>query len=210
MLIVGLTGGIASGKNSVAKQFLEFGAFIIDADLVARVLVVPGSEAWHEIVNTFGQEIVDERDEIDRGKLGKIIFTNPTKREKLNKILHPKIIAQEWKEVSKIKETNPEALIIINAALLIESGSYKDVDTVILLSSEKKTAIQRIVARDGLSEEEALARFNSQMSLSAKKKYADFIIENDGSLEDLKKKVVTLTRKLKRQYKEKFTLNMSS
>ena len=206
MLTMGLTGGIAAGKNSVAKILEGLGAFIIDADITSRELVKAGSCAWKEIVHAFGREILDGKGEIDRKKLGKTVFKNSKKRAILNKILHPKIIEEEWKKVSRVGEKNPDSLIVINAALLIESGNYKDVDIVVLVSAKEDTMIERMMMRDNFSKEEAMSRLNAQMPIKDKQKYADYVIENDGSLEDLKNKIWQLTTKLQIEYKNRFNL----
>ncbi|MBE9502984.1 MAG: dephospho-CoA kinase [Proteobacteria bacterium] len=206
MLIMGLTGGIGAGKNSVAKFLEKLGAFIIDADITSRELVKSGSCAWQEIVHVFGREILDENGEIDRKKLGKAVFKNSEKRDALNNILHPKIIEEEWKKVSIIREKNPNSLIVINAALLIESGNYKDVDIVVLVTAKVDTMIERMMMRDNFSKEEAMSRLNAQMPLKDKQKYADYVIGNDGSLKELGKKVWQLTTKLQNEYKNRFNL----
>ena len=206
MLTMGLTGGIAAGKNSVAKILEGLGAFIIDADITSRELAKAGSCAWKEIVHAFGREILDGKGEIDRKKLGKTVFKNSKKRAILNKILHPKIIEEEWKKVSSIREKNPDSLIVINAALLIESGNYKDVDIVVLVSAKEDTMIERMMMRDNFSKEEAMSRLNAQMPIKDKQKYADYVIENNGSLEDLKNKIWQLTTKLQIEYKNRFNL----
>ena len=206
MLTMGLTGGIAAGKNSVAKILEGLGAFIIDADITSRELVKSGSCAWQEIVHAFGRDILDDNEEIDRKKLGKAVFKDSKKREALNNILHPKIIEEEWKEVSSINRKNPNSLIVINAALLIESGNYKDVDIVVLVMAKVDTMIERMMMRDNFSKEEAMSRLNAQMSIKEKQRYADYVIENDGSLQELGKKVLQLTSKIQNDYKNRFNL----
>jgi dephospho-CoA kinase len=206
MLTMGLTGGIAAGKNSVAKILEGLGAFIIDADITSRELVKSGSCAWQEIVHAFGRDILDDNEEIDRKKLGKAVFKDSKKREALNNILHPKIIEEEWKEVSSINRKNPNSLIVINAALLIESGNYKDVDIVVLVTAKVDTMIERMMMRDNFSKEEAMSRLNAQMSIKEKQRFADYVIENDGSLQELGKKVLQLTSKIQNDYKNRFNL----
>jgi dephospho-CoA kinase len=196
MLTLGLTGGIATGKNSVAQILETRGAEIIDADKIARKLLEPGQAAFDKVVSTFGRDILDFEGSIDRKRLADIVFKDKTKREDLNSILHPAIIDEEWNKVLAVKRRNPEAIAVINAPLLIESGNYKDVDKVILVVASEALVIKRLVERDGLSREGALSRIASQMPEDKKRNYADYIIENNGSLEELKKKVRQLFKAL--------------
>jgi dephospho-CoA kinase len=197
MLTIGLTGGIAAGKDSVAQILEARGAEIIDADKIARKLLEPGQAAFDKVISTFGRDILNLEGNIDRKILADIVFKNETKREGLNSILHPAIIDEEWNKVLAIKRRNPEAIAVINAPLLIESGNYKDVDKVILVVADKALVIKRLMQRDGLSREGALSRIASQMPEDEKRNYADYIIENNGSLEDLRGKVRQLFKTLK-------------
>ncbi len=197
MLTIGLTGGIAAGKDSVAQILETQGAEIIDADKIARKLLEPGQAAFDKVVSAFGRDILDFEGSIDRKILADIVFKDETKREDLNSILHPAIIDEEWNKVLAVKRRNPEAIAVINAALLIESGNYKDVDKVILVVANEALVIKRLMERDGLSREEALSRIASQMPEDEKRNYADYIIENNGSLEELRKKVRQLFKALK-------------
>lgn len=197
MLVAGLTGGTASGKSAVAKILSECGAEIIDADTVCRRLVEPGKPAWREIVSVFGKNVLESGGSIDRKKLGGIIFHDPEKREALNSILHPKVIDEEWRIIARMEQDKPEALVIVNAALLIESGNYRDVDTVIMVVAEEETMIRRMVNRDGLSREEALMRLKAQMPTKEKIKFADHIVRNDGTPDELRAKVLDLYMVLK-------------
>ena len=197
MLTLGLTGGIATGKDTVAQILEGHGAEIVDADKIARKLLEPGQATFDKVVNTFGRDILDFEGSIDRKILADIVFKDETKREDLNSILHPAIIDEEWNKVLAVKRRNPEAIAVINAPLLIESGNYKDVDKVILVVASEALVIKRLVERDGLSREGALSRIASQMPEDKKRNYADYIIENNGSLEELRKKVTQLFKALK-------------
>ena len=197
MLVIGLTGGIATGKDSVALLLENQGAQIIDADKIARKLLEPGQPAFDKVVSIFGRDILDFEGSIKRKILADIIFKNESKREELNSILHPAIIDEEWNKVLSIKRHNPEAIAVINAALLIESGNYKNVDKLILVVANETLAIKRLMEKSGLSREEALSRINSQMPESEKRKYADYIIETNGTFEELRKKVTQTFKALK-------------
>ena len=195
-LLVGLTGGIGSGKSLAASFFKELGAHIIDADQLSRDLVHPGQTALKEIVNYFGKNILDPTGNLDRRKLAKIVFQDPGKKSILEGILHPKIFKKEQEVFIEIFTKDPFAIVIIDAALLIESGNYKHVNKVIVVRSSEESQIQRILSRNAVSFDEAVARIKNQMSLEEKYKYADFILDNNMQQEDLLQKVQELYPKL--------------
>lgn len=195
-LLVGLTGGIGSGKSLAASFFKELGAHIIDADQLSRDLVHPGQTALNEIVNYFGEDILDITGNLDRKKLGKIVFQNTEKKSVLEGILHPKIIATEQEEFLRICAKDPFAIVIIDSALLIETQNYKHVDKVIVVRSSKETQIQRVLSRNGFSYDEIEDRINNQMNLEDKIKYADFILDNDLEPDKLRRKVQEVYPKL--------------
>ena len=195
-LLVGLTGGIGSGKSLAASFFKELGAHIIDADQLSRDLVHPGQTALKEIVNYFGKNILDPTGNLDRRKLAKIVFQDPGKKSILEGILHPKIFKKEQEVFIEICTKDPLAIVIIDAALLIESGNYKHVNKVIVVRSSEESQIQRILSRNAVSFDEAVARIKNQMSLEEKYKYADFILDNNMQQEDLLQKVKELYPKL--------------
>ena len=191
-LLVGLTGGIGSGKSLAAFFFKELGAHIIDADQLSRDLVHPGQTALKEIVKYFGKNILDSTGNLNRRKLAKIVFQDSKKKSVLEEILHPKIFKKEQEVFLKICTKDPFAIVIIDAALLIESGNYKHVNKVIVVRSSEESQIQRILSRNAVSFDEAVARIKNQMSLEEKIKYADFILDNNMQQEDLKHKVQEL------------------
>ena len=191
-LLVGLTGGIGSGKSLAASFFKELGAHIIDADQLSRDLVHPGQTALKEIVNYFGKNILDSTGNLNRRKLAKIVFQDSKKKSVLEEILHPKIFKKEQEVFLKICTKAPFAIVIIDAALLIESGNYKHVNKVIVVRSSEESQIQRILSRNAVSFDEAVAIIKNQMSLEEKIKYADFILDNNMQQEDLKHKVQEL------------------
>ena len=195
-LLVGLTGGIGSGKSLAASFFKELGAHIIDADQLSRDLVHPGQTALKEIVNYFGKNILDSTGNLNRRKLAKIVFQDSKKKSVLEEILHPKIFKKEQEVFLKICTKDSFAIVIIDAALLIESGNYKHVNKVIVVRSSEESQIQRILSRNAISFDEAVARIKNQMSLEEKIKYADFILDNNMQQEDLLQKVQELYPKL--------------
>jgi dephospho-CoA kinase len=195
-LLVGLTGGIGSGKTLAASFFKELGAHIIDADQLSKDLVRPGEAAYNEIVIHFGENILEDTGCLNRKKLAKIVFQNREEMRVLEGILHPKIFKKEQEVYSRICIKDPAAIVIIDAALLIESGNYKHVDTVIVVRSEEKLQMQRLLSRSGFSLEEGEARIKNQMRLEEKIKYADFILDNNLEQVELKKKAQDLYSKL--------------
>ena len=195
-LLTGITGGMGSGKTLVSSIFFEFGAYILDADAICRKLVEPGQPALKEISEYFGKNIIDEFGNLDRKKLAEIIFFDPKKKHVLEKILHPRVFEVENLEYNNICRKHPKALVIIDAALLIESGNYKKMDKVIVVNADKKTQIERVLARTGLDYNEVVARIDSQMPIAEKIKYADFVLDNSLDKISLRKKVKDLHIKL--------------
>ncbi|MBU4128606.1 dephospho-CoA kinase [bacterium] len=180
MLVVGLTGGIASGKSVVSKTLKELGLPIIDADLIAREMVRPNEEGYRDIVDHFGKGILNPDQTINRRKLAKIIFSDSKEREGLNSILHPRIVEKIKRRIRDFKERG-ERIVILDAALLIEAGELSLADKLIVVTVSPKIQVKRLVQRDHLTEREAKERIATQMPLSEKVKLADYVIDNSGS-----------------------------
>ena len=195
-LLVGLTGGMGTGKTLAASIFKELGAHILDADLICRKLVQPGQPALKEISEYFGENILNKTRNLDRKKLGQVIFNDPDKKKILENILHPKVFEFEKNEYKNICNINPRALVIIDAALLIESGNYKNMDKVVVISTDENKQIERILARGGLHKDEIVSRINNQMPGKEKKRYADFILDNSSDKFQLRTQVEGLYEKL--------------
>ena len=187
---------MGSGKSLAAKFFAEQGAHIIDADQLSRELVRPGHPALKEIVDAFGDDILEPSGNLDREALAKIIFDNTENKSALEAILHPKVIVREQEIYLSISASNPSAIVIVDAALLIESGNYKNVDKVIVVQSREEQQIQRILSRGFQSYDQAIARIKNQMSFEEKSKYADYILDNQSQAEDLRQKVQEIYAKL--------------
>lgn len=197
-LLVGLTGTMGSGKSTSAAMLKEIGAFIVDADVICRDLVHPNRSAWKEIIQAFGNEILQtDQETIDRGKLAKIIFNDNEKKEQLEKILHPKVIAEEMKLADQIFKDHPEAIVVVEAALLIESGNHKKMDKVVVVTCDEEQSIQRAMRRSSLSREEVASRIHKQMPQSEKIKFANYVLRNNGSQEEFKNEVQALFSELK-------------
>ncbi len=193
MLKVGLTGSIATGKSTVESIFKELGVPVIDADEVVHKLLKE-EKIKNKFVEILGN-VLDEKGEIDRKKVAKIIFSNQEKRKEIEKIIHPEVFKyiQNW---IKEKEKENHDFVIVSVPLMIETGSYKNYDKIIVVYAPKEIQLKRL-KKKGMSEEEALKRINAQMDIEEKMKYADFVINNTGSIEDLRKEVEKIYKKLK-------------
>jgi len=198
MLIVGLTGGVASGKTAVSEVLREEGAYIIDADQIARELVQPHGPAWNELVRTFGKEILQGDGSINRKQLADRVFEDPSQRRHLDQILHPLITEEMDRRTREIGEKNPEAIVVIDAPLLIEVGYHRRVDELMVVVSTRTEQIERLKARDGINSEQALRILSSQMPVEEKVKLADFVIRNEGSLAEVREKAKKVFRELKK------------
>ncbi len=177
MVFVGLTGGIASGKSAVSRMLSECGAQIIDADALAHRAIEPDRHSFNQIVDAFGAEVLNPDRTIDRTRLGRVIFHDPEKRAWLNAIVHPAVFADAERRRQEICQQDPKAVVIFDAALLIETGAHELMDKVILVTADRRTQLKRLMARDGLSREEALARIDAQLPVGRKKRCADYVID---------------------------------
>ncbi|KAJ8590493.1 CoaE-domain-containing protein [Rhizopogon salebrosus TDB-379] len=197
MLVVGLTGGIATGKSSVSSLFKSQHIPIIDADVLAREVVQPGTKGLAQIVKYFGPEVLFPDGTLDRKKLGAIIFNDETKRKKLNSIIHPAVSRAIFWNVFRCW-LRGEKLCVVDVPLLIEGGMWKWMGKVVVVYCSAEIQLQRLMSRDGSSIEDASARLNSQLPITQKVEYADIVIDNSGSLQDLEQQVHTCVVKLER------------
>lgn len=195
-MLIGLTGGVATGKTLIANIFKSLGARIVDADVVARTIVEPGMEAYNDILGEFGADILNNDKTINRKSLGNIVFNDKEKLKKLNAITHPRIRQRVQEEIAQISDSEPERIIINVVPLLIEEGSYKLVDKVVLVTASKEQQIERYIKRDYRTREDAINIIDSQMSDEEKRTYADFVLENNSTLEDINKKAKDLFQSL--------------
>ncbi|MEY8191440.1 dephospho-CoA kinase [Peribacillus simplex] len=191
--IIGITGGIASGKSTVSLYLQELGFTIVDADLASRAVVEPGEEAYHQVVKAFGEDILLPGGGIDRVKLGSIIFNDQEKRLLLNGIVHPAV--RKWMRL-KTEEalSSGEETVFMDIPLLFESKLTFMVEKTLLIYVDEQVQLQRLMNRNGLSETEALARINSQMPLADKKALADAVVDNNGDINETKRQVKSLLR----------------
>jgi dephospho-CoA kinase len=188
MIIVGLTGSVGTGKSTVTNFFRELGAYIIDWDELAREVIRPHLRAWKEIVEYFGEDFLNEDLTINRQKLAEIVFSDRKKVAKLNQIVHPEVFKEDERITNEIKSLDPDALIIKDIPLLFELTRPIFVDKTVVVSVSEQTQLRRLEEK-GMSREDARSRIKSQLPLEEKIKSADFVINNDGPLEETKKQV---------------------
>jgi dephospho-CoA kinase len=179
-LLVGLTGGIATGKSTVSALLRQLGCEIIDADLLAREVVEPGQPAWTTIVAEFGQDVLTGDGTLDRKKLGAIVFADPERRRRLEAITHPAIRERFQARLDELAEKGFTGIVIFDAAVMIESGNYKNMDRLVVVVTDEPTQMSRLQGRDGTDDAEGRRKIASQMPLSEKAKLADYVIDNSG------------------------------
>ncbi|MCY7835325.1 dephospho-CoA kinase [Bacillus haynesii] len=182
-LVIGLTGGIASGKSTVAQMFQQCGITVVDADVIAKEAVEQGMPAYQKIAETFGQGVLLETGDIDRRKLGEIVFANEEKRLQLNAIVHPEVRKMMIKQRDEAVRAG-KRFVVLDIPLLYESGLEHLTDKVIVVWVPKELQLERLMKRNRFNEDEALNRIHAQHSLDEKKKRADAVIDNSGSLKD--------------------------
>jgi dephospho-CoA kinase len=188
MKVVGLTGGIATGKSTVSKMLRQRGIPVIDADAIAREVVRPGTTAWKKIRQVFGPEVISEDGEIDRAALGKIVFEDPRARAKLNRITHPFIYLEILAELAR-HIVRGDRVVVLDAALLFETVTRWMVHSVIVVYTDPATQIRRLMDRNGYTPEEAAQRIEAQIPLEEKCRRADYVIDNSGPLEDTERQL---------------------
>ena len=188
MKVIGLTGGIGSGKSTVSQCLAELGAIIIDADKVGHEASQRNTEVWQDVVAAFGRQIIAPNGEVDRKKLGEIVFNQPELLSRLNQIMHPRMydMAKAWIEEYRRQGVD---VVVLEAALLIEAGWTSLVDEVWVTVASEATVFKRLKEQRGLKKEETLARIRSQLSSAERIKHADVVISNDGDLDVMKTKV---------------------
>lgn len=184
MKIIGLTGGIASGKSTVSRALRDLGAIVIDADEVAHTIMEPGKPAWEDIIEHFGSTVLNADQTIDREKLGAIVFNNPERLQVLNQITHPRVGEQFKQIITRLRAEKSDAVLFMEVPLLYETHMERICDEVWVVWVDEETQIQRLMKRDGLLREDALKRIDAQMSLDEKARRAEFVIDNRFSVEE--------------------------
>ncbi len=191
MKVIGLTGGISSGKSTVSQFLAELGAVIIDADKVGHEAFKPNTELWREVVATFGKQILSPNGDIDRKKLGEIVFSNSESLARLNQIMHPRMYDMIRAQIEEYRRQGVD-VVVVEAAVLIEANWTPLVDEVWATLVSEASVVRRLNERSGLSEQQSLARIRSQMSNEERVKHADVVINNDGDVNQLKTRVKEL------------------
>ena len=183
-MVVGLTGGLASGKSLVAGELRRLGAVVIDADEISREVTRPGMPAYRDIVERFGSGFLKEDGTIDRKRLGRYVFSHPEALSTLNSLTHPRILDEIERRIKGMERTERRGIIVVDAPLLFEVGLHRRMDRVIVVYADEERQIERLIKRDHLTREEATRRIKTQMPLSEKIKRADFVIDNNGTEEE--------------------------
>jgi dephospho-CoA kinase len=195
MKVIGLTGGIGSGKSTVAQFLAELGAVIVDLDKVGHEALRKGSQAWEQVVSEFGKDILKAAGEIDRSKLGKIVFGNHKSLTRLNLIVHPAIDNIVKTKIEKYRRQGVR-VVVLEAAAMLEAGKTEQVDELWVTVAPEATALKRVIERGGLSKKETRARIKAQLSNEKRVRQADVVIDTDGTLDELKDRVATEWQKL--------------
>jgi dephospho-CoA kinase len=203
MLNVGLTGGIATGKSTVVRMLVKKGARVIDHDGLVHILQEPGQPVWKRIVESFGRDILDADERIDRKKLGNLVFDNQQRRKLLEGIVHPAVLEEAQRQREEIFRANEKAIILSDIPLLLEVGMQDEFDLVLLVYASSELQIKRVMRRNNLSREEAIARLKSQMPIDEKLKFADLVIRNDGTMRELERRVDEVWQELLAREKKK-------
>ena len=184
MLKAGLTGGLACGKTSVSEALASWGCYVIQADEIGHQVLAPGGEAFEPVVREFGNEVLAEDGTIDRRKLAAVVFHNPERLARLNAIVHPPVVRREEQLAAEFFARDPHGIAVVEAAILIETGSYRRFDKLILVFCAQEQQIKRALRREGSAEADIRARIERQMPMEEKRKYADFVIDTSGSKEE--------------------------
>lgn len=196
MLHVGLTGNIASGKSHASMLFAECGAHVIDADLVVHDLLASGTKTYRNIVDAFGAGILAPDGQIDRRRLGQVVFSNPEKRLLINSLTHPDVRTEILRRIFELEQSSPGGIVIVDGALIIETGGHTMYDRLIVVTCDPSLQTSRLMHRDGLTQEEAKARMASQMPIEEKLKLADYTIDTSGTLRQTQDQVEAIYRDL--------------
>ena len=196
MIIIGITGSFGTGKSTVASLFAKSGAKVLDADKLTHKIMVPGEVPYRKILRLFGEGILKKDRSIDRRLLGRIVFSDRKALNKLIKLIHPRIIKLLKEEIRRIKKENPCAIVAIDAPLLIEAGLLKEVDKLIVVKASRKEQFKRCAVRNGMTKIDIARRIASQMPLKSKVQLADYVIDNNGSLQETRKQVKRIWREI--------------
>ena len=197
MLRVGLTGGLASGKSFVGHALAGLGCHLIEADELGHQVLLPGGEAYDAVVNEFGEEILDEDRHIIRRKLGALVWGKPERLAKLHSFVHPPVIARQKGIIEEVGRRDPAAIVVVEAAILVETGSYRRFDRLIVVVCTFEQQMERAMKRGAYSKEEVLARLSRQLPLEEKVRVADYVIDTSGTKDNTIEQVRTVYNSLR-------------
>ena len=189
MLKVGLTGGLACGKTFVGQALVALGCHLIEADQLGHEVLLPGGEAYADVVREFGRGILNADGAIDRKRLAAEVFDKPDRLAALNRLVHPHVFARERKLIDRYAESDPHGIVVVEAAILIETGNYRNFDRLILVECDEAQQIDRAIKRDHTDREEVESRLRRQMPLAEKRKFAQYVIDTSGSKEETLRRV---------------------
>jgi dephospho-CoA kinase len=198
MLKVGLTGGLACGKSFVGQAFAALGCHLIEADELGHEILLPGGEAYADVVREFGPGILNADGAIDRKRLAAEVFGKPARLERLNQLVHPHVFRREEELIGQFAKSDPHGIVVVAAAILIESGNYKNFDRLILVECNEQQQIERAMKRDHADREEVLAGLSRQLPLAEKRKFAHYVIDTSGSKEETLRRVREVCDALRR------------
>ncbi|GAB4434923.1 MAG: dephospho-CoA kinase [bacterium] len=197
MIKIAVTGVIGSGKSTVAKLLSELGLTVIDADEISRSLTRKNTDVYHEIIETFGKEILNPDGEIDRKRLAEIVFSDPEKRRTLENIVHPAVKKERNRIIAELEKKDKNAMVVLDIPLLFEAGMEKEADYIVLAYADERTLFERVQKRDNMTYEEFSRRLKNQMPLSEKVKKSHFVVDTRKDLETLKKELSEVIRKIR-------------
>lgn len=199
MILVGLTGGLATGKSTVSRLFQQCGAIVLDADVLARQVVQPGKPAWRDIVRTFGKGVLRADRTLNREVLAKIVFHHAATLRRLSAIVHPRVAREQARLTREIAKKDPRAIVIYDVPLLFEAGVHKRVDRTIVVTADRETQITRLLKRNGFTRTEALRRLRTQMPLTKKVRLADYVLDGTLPFVKLRRQVAQVYQALQQQ-----------
>jgi dephospho-CoA kinase len=198
MLKVGLTGGLACGKSFVGEILRGYGCLLIQADELGHAVLAPGGEAYDEVVREFGNSVLDAAGRIDRRALAAQVFGSADRLAALNRLVHPPVYRREDQLMAEFAAREPHGIAVVEAAILIETGSYRRYDRIVLVTCRQDQQVERALRREGASESDVKARLSRQMTLEEKRKYADFVLDTSGEKEETVRQTCAVFQELRR------------
>lgn len=196
MFLIGLTGGLGSGKSTALRVFKRLGARVIDADFLARRAVDPGQPAWRDIKRRFGRQVFYKNGRLNRQRLSRLVFTDKKALKELNAIIHPRVKEMEIRLIAGIKKKRPNAVVVVDAPMMIEAGFHRTKDCLVVMRTTVQNQLKRVVKKGGLSRAQAQARIDAQMPTAKKVKQADYVIENNGTVHECRKQAAAVYREI--------------